>query len=152
MPAQISRQIQVLGQSIKEQEACIALGIRPGTQLAPILLPDVLPPSRWTKNVAGGLVLDDDEQEGTGATSTTLGILVDEAEQPVKRSKTRKGRRPAATDDPGTGKTTSLKITLPAMYDNRLYCYCHKPSDGEVSNMLLTPIVAHSPPTDGCLR
>jgi len=146
LPAQISRQIQVLGQSIKEQEACIALGIRPGTQLAPILLPDVLPPSRWTKNVAGGLVLDDDEQEGTGATPTTLGILVDEAEQPVKRPKARKGRRPAAIEDPGTGKTTSLKITLPAMYDNRLYCYCHKPSDGEVSNMLLTPIVAHSPP------
>lgn len=135
LPPQISRQIQVLGQSTKEQEASIALGVRPGTQLAPIILPDVAPPSRWTKNIAGGLVLDDDEQEGTGKPPTALGLLVDEAEQPIKGPKTRKGKRSSAhaTEGIGTGRTTTLKITLPAMYDNRLYCYCHKPSDGEAS-------------------
>ncbi|KAJ3788763.1 hypothetical protein GGU10DRAFT_306406 [Lentinula aff. detonsa] len=122
----ISRQIQVLGQSIKEQEASIALGIRPGTQLAPILLPDVAPPSRWTKNTAGGLVLDDDD-EPVDKNPTTLGIPADEAEKQTKRStRSRKGKQS------GADQSMSLKITLPAMYDNRLYCYCNKPSDGEM--------------------
>jgi hypothetical protein len=126
----ISRQIQVLGQSIKEQEASIALGTRPGTQLAPILLPDIAPPSRWTKNITGTLVLDDDEPENqTGEAPTTLGILVDDTEQPIKRPRGRKGKRPTVVNN---DSITSLKITLPAMYDNRLYCYCHKPSDGEM--------------------
>ncbi|KAJ3937418.1 MAG: hypothetical protein NXY57DRAFT_956396 [Lentinula lateritia] len=127
----ISRQIQVLGQSIKEQEASIALGIRPGTQLAPILLPDVAPPSRWTKNTAGGLVLDDDEdEESVKAIPTTQGDLVVEAERPSKRStRARRGKRSSVL---GTDQPMSLKITLPAMYDNRLYCYCNKPSDGEM--------------------
>ncbi|KAJ4488305.1 hypothetical protein J3R30DRAFT_3363914 [Lentinula aciculospora] len=124
----ISRQIQVLGQSIKEQEASIALGIRPGTQLAPILLPDVAPPSRWTKNAAGGLVLDDDEPAEENP--TTSGIPSNETENPTKRStRARKGKHPVAL---GTEQSMSLKITLPAMYDNRLYCYCNKPSDGEM--------------------
>lgn len=129
----------MLGQSIKEQEASIALGIRPGTQLAPILLPDVLPPSRWKKDTSGGLVLEDDEQE-TEETPTTLGVLVDETDQPIKRPKTRKGKRPAANTNQilGVGRTTSLKITLPAMYDHRIYCYCHKPSEGEVSVTFVT--------------
>ncbi|KAJ3821027.1 hypothetical protein EV361DRAFT_497074 [Lentinula raphanica] len=121
----ISRQIQVLRQSIKEQETSIALGIRPGTQLAPILLPDVAPPSRWTKNTTGGLVLDDDD-EPLEVNPTTLGIPADEPEPPTKRpARSRKGKRAAADQQ------TSLKITLPAMHD-RLYCYCNKPSDGEM--------------------
>ncbi|KIK63792.1 hypothetical protein GYMLUDRAFT_40869 [Collybiopsis luxurians FD-317 M1] len=133
----ISRQIQVLAQSIKEQEASIALGTRPGTQLAPILLPDVAPPSRWTKNVTGTLVLDDDEPLGkVEETPTTLGIVVDETEQPQhSKRRGRKGRRPTMRlfEDSATGQTQthSLKITLPAM-DNRLYCYCRKPSAGEM--------------------
>ncbi|KAF9070356.1 hypothetical protein BDP27DRAFT_1323898 [Rhodocollybia butyracea] len=126
----ISRQIQVLGQSIKEQEASIALGARPGTQLAPVLLPEVAPPSRWTRNVAGRLVLDDDEPEDGIEVPTTVGILVDEIEQPpIKRTRGRKGRRSTEkeTDDYGEN-TLSLKITLPATR----WCYCHKPSDGEM--------------------
>ncbi|KAF5391860.1 hypothetical protein D9757_001658 [Collybiopsis confluens] len=130
----ISRQIQVLAQSIKEQEASIALGTRPGTQLAPILLPDVAPPSRWTKGVAGTLVLDEDPENAEDA-PTTVGVVVEETEQPqpTKRRGGRKGKRPAIKPSEGSGaeQNTSLKITLPAM-DNRLYCYCHKPSAGEM--------------------
>lgn len=144
----------MLGQSIKEQEASIALGIRPGTQLAPILLPDVLPPSRWKKDTSGGLVLEDDEQESEEA-PTTLGVLVDETDQPNKRPKMRKGKRPVADTNQilGVGRTTSLKITLPAMHDHRIYCYCHKPSEGEVSAFLIHSCCCSSyHPLDGCMR
>lgn len=45
---QVDRHIRLLDQAIKEQEAAISLGVRPGTHLAPILLPDLVVP-RWAR-------------------------------------------------------------------------------------------------------
>lgn len=45
---QVDRQMRLLDQAIKEQEAAISLGVRPGTHLAPILLPDLIVP-RWAR-------------------------------------------------------------------------------------------------------
>ncbi|KAF9228622.1 hypothetical protein BS17DRAFT_877256 [Gyrodon lividus] len=44
----VDRHIRHLDQAIKEQEAAISLGMRPGTHLAPILLPDLIVP-RWAR-------------------------------------------------------------------------------------------------------
>ncbi|KAN0075307.1 hypothetical protein V8E55_011330 [Tylopilus felleus] len=44
----VDRHIRLLDQAIKEQEAAISLGVRPGTHLAPILLPDLVVP-RWAR-------------------------------------------------------------------------------------------------------
>ncbi|KIJ69632.1 hypothetical protein HYDPIDRAFT_106275 [Hydnomerulius pinastri MD-312] len=44
----VDRHIRLLDQAIKEQEAAISLGMRPGTHLAPILLPDLVVP-RWAR-------------------------------------------------------------------------------------------------------
>ncbi|KAF8558431.1 hypothetical protein OG21DRAFT_1504175 [Imleria badia] len=44
----VDRHIRLLDQAIKEQEASISLGVRPGTHLAPILLPDLVVP-RWAR-------------------------------------------------------------------------------------------------------
>lgn len=44
----MDRHIRLLDQAIKEQEAAISLGVRPGTHLAPILLPDLVVP-RWAR-------------------------------------------------------------------------------------------------------
>ncbi|KAH0830424.1 hypothetical protein J3R83DRAFT_1819 [Lanmaoa asiatica] len=44
----VDRHIRFLDQGIKEQEAAISLGVRPGTHLAPILLPDLVVP-RWAR-------------------------------------------------------------------------------------------------------
>lgn len=45
----VDRQIRLLDQAIKEQEAAISLGMRPGTHLAPILLPDIVAVPRWAR-------------------------------------------------------------------------------------------------------
>ncbi|KAF9239622.1 hypothetical protein BU15DRAFT_46599 [Melanogaster broomeanus] len=44
----VDRHIRLLDQAIKEQQAAISLGMRPGTHLAPILLPDLVVP-RWAR-------------------------------------------------------------------------------------------------------
>ncbi|KIM53233.1 hypothetical protein SCLCIDRAFT_1158449 [Scleroderma citrinum Foug A] len=44
----VDRQIKLLDQAIKEQEAAISLGMRPGTHLAPIPLPDIVEHSPLT--------------------------------------------------------------------------------------------------------
>ncbi|KAG9318296.1 hypothetical protein JVU11DRAFT_380 [Chiua virens] len=44
----VDRHIRLLDQAIKEQETAISLGVRPGTHLAPILLPDLVVP-RWAR-------------------------------------------------------------------------------------------------------
>jgi hypothetical protein len=49
---QADRHIRLLDQSIKEQEASIALGVRAGTHLAPILLPELIVPGSRAARVA----------------------------------------------------------------------------------------------------
>ncbi|EGO21649.1 hypothetical protein SERLADRAFT_417157, partial [Serpula lacrymans var. lacrymans S7.9] len=44
----VDRHIRLFDQAIKEQEASISLGVRAGTHLAPILLPDLVVP-RWAR-------------------------------------------------------------------------------------------------------
>jgi hypothetical protein len=69
---QVDRHIRLLDQSIKEQEASISLGVRPGTHLAPILLPElIVPGSRAARTVAHSPAPAPVEQGG----GMTLGIV-----------------------------------------------------------------------------
>ncbi|KAL0571670.1 hypothetical protein V5O48_010288 [Marasmius crinis-equi] len=146
----LERQIRVLGQSIKEQEMALSLGARPGTQLAPIILPDVMAPNpRWTRPPNETSVVDSDEEElangglyeadPTADEGTpTLGI-VDEAVNTTSSSQAPRGpgRRKKPTkkknqDNLAAEPPLKLKITLPPPVDSEKYCYCNQMSFGEM--------------------
>ncbi|KAK1222126.1 hypothetical protein PQX77_015054 [Marasmius sp. AFHP31] len=146
----LERQIRVLGQSIKEQEMALSLGARPGTQLAPIILPDVIGPApRWTRPTNDADDLDSDDEEvpdgdlyGTGPPAEegvpTLGI-VDEnpdptngAAQPARgRTSRRKSVNKKSQENVAAEPSLKLKITLPPL-DQQRYCYCDQISFGEM--------------------
>jgi len=58
----VDRHIRLLDQSIKEQEASISLGVRPGTHLAPIILPElIVPGSRAARAVHSPAPAEDED-------------------------------------------------------------------------------------------
>jgi hypothetical protein len=60
--SQVDRHIRLLDQSIKEQEASISLGVRPGTHLAPIILPElIVPGSRAARAVHSPAPAEDED-------------------------------------------------------------------------------------------
>uniref|UniRef100_A0A0W0F569 Inhibitor of growth protein N-terminal histone-binding domain-containing protein n=1 Tax=Moniliophthora roreri TaxID=221103 RepID=A0A0W0F569_MONRR len=131
----LERQIRALNQSIKEQELALSLGTRPGTQLAPILLPEVIVPvSRWTKRPNAMSDLDSDDEAPNGGLfdlnseqrdgPTTLGIVPADS-TPANRPQRRKGKGSNRNEPP-----PKLKITLPASAPE-LFCYCRGVSWGE---------------------
>jgi hypothetical protein len=89
---QVDRHIRLLDQSIKEQEVSISLGVRPGTHLAPILLPElIVPGSRAARAMAHSPPLAPAEEED----GMTLGMAGDEGGevQPQRRGRVaKKGR------------------------------------------------------------
>ncbi|KAG1883081.1 hypothetical protein F4604DRAFT_1984955 [Suillus subluteus] len=125
-------------QAIKEQEASISLGIRPGTHLAPILLPDLVVP-RW--NVAlrphfprrpPAILLP---QESIEELST-------ESARPGRGRKARKKSEPESETPPPLPEevlkipairtTRSVKLKIPAQAqadpNEPRYCYCNQVS------------------------
>ncbi|KAK7060809.1 hypothetical protein VNI00_000542 [Paramarasmius palmivorus] len=147
----LERQIRALNQSIKEQELALSLGTRPGTQLAPILLPEIAPVSRWTKpsNPTSDIDSDDDLPNGglfepdgeQGDTITTLGVVSDDPGGGRKR-----GKRA------GNNRSEKLKIKLPASAaaanSNEIYCYCRMTSWGEVNSSVFVPCQTRLRSTD----
>ncbi|EEB99403.1 hypothetical protein MPER_00927, partial [Moniliophthora perniciosa FA553] len=134
---QLERQIRALNQSIKEQELALSLGKRPGTQLAPILLPEVIvPASRWTKRPNAMSDLDSDDEAPNGGLfdpngeqrdgPTTLGIVPADS-TPASRRQRRKFKSSHRNEPP-----PKLKITLPASAAPELFCYCRTISWGEM--------------------
>jgi len=117
---QVERHIRILDQSIKEQKASIAKGAsHPAIHLPELVVP------RWQGRPTRAALSDDDDD-----------LLPDSAAPPApavpetSRSKSKKkGKsRAAAVEDPA-----QLTITLPATQANEeLYCYCDRPSFGEV--------------------
>ncbi|KAF7971640.1 hypothetical protein HWV62_20676 [Athelia sp. TMB] len=136
----VDRHIRLLDQAIKEQEANIALGVRPGTHLAPIILPDlVIPGSRPARAQSSG---QEDNVDG----GMTLGMLgaVDEVAPPQRRGKAgKKGRGKAIRDvtamdvDPPPVRRLKMKGPVeeppPVAPDEQRYCYCNQISFGEAS-------------------
>ncbi|KAG7093498.1 hypothetical protein E1B28_007173 [Marasmius oreades] len=144
----LERQIRVLGQSIKEQEMALSLGARPGTQLAPILLPEVIAPlPRWTKPVTNTEDMDSDDDEiangslydanpATGDGTTTLGIVDDNmsslTQSTFSRKKNRKKKFGNKKSQEHPDVKRPLTITLPPADSEKKYCHCNRVSFGEM--------------------
>lgn len=149
MYLQVDRHIRLLDQSIKEQEASIALGVRPGTHLAPIILPEIIVPgSRPARPVHSSPM----PEEADGDEEPTLGMVGgDEPGEVPARPRGRGGRKgrgrprketeidevPVTTRSRSHGGgTRSSKVTvpeeLPPAPEEERYCYCNQVSFGEV--------------------
>lgn len=142
--SQVDRHIRLLDQAIKEQEASISLGIRPGTHLAPILLPDLVVP-RWvrptrtehspTPSLSPELSTIPLPQESTEELST-------DPARPGRGRKARKKPEPESETPPplpeevlkipATRTTRSVKLKIPAQAqadpNEPRYCYCNRVS------------------------
>ncbi|KII88868.1 hypothetical protein PLICRDRAFT_175126 [Plicaturopsis crispa FD-325 SS-3] len=143
----IDRHIRLLDQSISEQETSLSLGIRPGTQPAPIVLPELVVP-RWVRaahaersptpsfgvdDASGNVgpenpsevVPDDTGNVSSGPGRRRKGV--------ARRGKDKKTDNEAAPTATGGGRRTvkSVKLSLPTE-EERPYCYCHQPSYGEM--------------------
>ncbi|KAG1879421.1 hypothetical protein C8R48DRAFT_685612 [Suillus tomentosus] len=139
----VDRHIRLLDQAIKEQEASISLGIRPGTHLAPILLPDLVVP-RWVRPTRM-------ERSPTPSLSPELStILLQESTEELSTESARPGRgrkarkKPEPESDtppplpeevlkiPATRTTRSVKLKIPAQAqadpNEPRYCYCNQVS------------------------
>ncbi|KAG1904030.1 uncharacterized protein F5891DRAFT_946500 [Suillus fuscotomentosus] len=139
----VDRHIRLLDQAIKEQEASISLGIRPGTHLAPILLPDLVVP-RWVRPTRM-------ERSPTPSLSPELStILLQESTEELSTESARPGRgrkarkKPEPKSEtppplpeevlkiPATRTTRSVKLKIPAQAqadpNEPRYCYCNQVS------------------------
>ncbi|KAG1749142.1 uncharacterized protein EDB91DRAFT_836481 [Suillus paluster] len=143
----VDRHIRLLDQAIKEQEASISLGIRPGTHLAPILLPDLVVP-RWarptriehspTPSLSLELPADPLPQDLTDelhAESARLGRGRKARKKPEPQFETSPPPPEEVLRMPATRTTRSVKLKIPAQAGpadpNELrYCYCNQVSFG----------------------
>lgn len=139
----VDRHIRLLDQTIKEQEASISLGIRPGTHLAPILLPDLVVP-RWVRPTRI-------ERSPTPSLSPELPAILPqesteelstESARPGRGRKARKKSEPESETPPplpeevlkipATRTTRSVKLKIPAQAqadpNEPRYCYCNQVS------------------------
>ncbi|KAJ7074412.1 hypothetical protein C8F01DRAFT_1100433 [Mycena amicta] len=117
----VERNIRVVDHAIAEQEHAISLGARPGTHLAPVLLPELVMP-RWAKPARISLSPDLDE---------ALGGTPKPANQP--RKKGRKGRNKKNTTEEFSPLPRPDPPVIPNPDPNeRRYCYCDQVSFGEM--------------------
>ncbi|KAG5221746.1 phd-finger protein [Salix suchowensis] len=139
----IDRQIRQIDQAIKEQEVAISLGSRPGTSLAPVILPDLAAVSRWSRVThveisdeegEAPLPLQDDEGMVLGVTTSA----------PGKRRRGRPKGQLKVTEaqglvgaEPHRRETRSLKILppKPPNDDEDVYCLCQGSKEDAVSQL-----------------
>jgi hypothetical protein len=161
--SQVDRHIRLLDQSVKEHEASISLGVRPGTHLAPILLPElIVPGSRAARAVVHGPAAPAPEDDGGGLTLGMVGGDEDDEVHPQRRGRaTKKGRGRKKEDtvlileaeqagsrnrsknrNRSRGTVRSLRLNGPAPKeqippppDEERYCYCNQVSFGEVRGL-----------------
>ncbi|KAI6043109.1 hypothetical protein EDC04DRAFT_2654658 [Pisolithus marmoratus] len=149
----VDRHIRLLDQAIKEQEAAISLGMRPGTHLAPILLPDIVAVPRWARpsrvehsplalTPEPEAAIDDHIVKEIAAVPSaspvskkSKKIVIHEPEPPTapvapataEAPKTRRGVRLTMPSQPTPeGPPTSIDA------NEKRYCYCHQVSFGTV--------------------
>ncbi|OJA11611.1 hypothetical protein AZE42_01946 [Rhizopogon vesiculosus] len=149
----VDRHIRLLDQAIKEQEASISLGTRPGTHLAPILLPDLVVP-RWARPTR----VEHSPTPSLSPEPTTVPLPQEPTEElyvePARPGRGRKARKkpepqsetpPPPPEEvlkmPATRTTRSVKLKIPVQADPKgpqiagdpnepRYCYCNQVSYG----------------------
>lgn len=137
----VDRHIRLLYQAIKDQEALITLGARPG-HLEPGNL-SKLTVGRWVKPARATLSpIDGDDLDERPDDIQEPGDDPSEAFRRLQISGTKKGRgrTKQQSDEIHTALTPPLTITLPAQVlpeQEEVYCYCKRGSFGEVGCCLL---------------
>ncbi|KAI5983849.1 hypothetical protein EDD15DRAFT_2178246 [Pisolithus albus] len=147
----VDRHIRLLDQAIKEQEAAISLGMRPGTHLAPILLPDIVAVPRWARpsHVEHSPLALTPEPEPAIDNHVMNDVATVASTSPVpKKSKKTAPHEPeppkapivpAVAEAPRTRR--GVRLTMPSQPtpegppisvdpNERRYCYCHQVSFG----------------------
>ncbi|KAJ7771879.1 hypothetical protein B0H16DRAFT_1515075 [Mycena metata] len=122
----VERSIRLIDQAIQEQEHAISLGARPGTRLAPILLPELVMP-RWSKPARVTLSPDLDDALGGGENKAP-------APSQQRRKKSKKGRKKDPVPNEAVVPPPRPKpphIPNPDPNEPR-YCYCDQVSFGEM--------------------
>ncbi|KAF9496042.1 hypothetical protein BDN71DRAFT_1446755 [Pleurotus eryngii] len=129
----IDRQIRQIDQAIKEQEVAISLGSRPGTSLAPVILPDLAAVSRWSR-VTHVEISDEEEGEAPLPLQDDEGMVLGvTTSAPGKRRRGRPKGQLKVTEaqglvgaEPHRRETRSLKILppKPPNDDEDVYCLC----------------------------
>ncbi|KAG2348605.1 hypothetical protein BDR05DRAFT_987106 [Suillus weaverae] len=140
----VDRHIRLLDQAIKEQEASISLGIRPGTHLAPILLPDLVVP-RWVRPTRiersptpslspelSAILLPQESTEELSIDSGRPGRGRKARKKPEPESETPPPLPEEVLKIPATRTTRSVKLKIPAQAqadpNEPRYCYCNQVS------------------------
>ena len=142
---QVDRQIRLLDQAIKEQEAAISLGMRPGMHLAPIPLLDIVehsPLALTPKPEPSSTPIVFNEAIPVIPPSVKKGKRLishesewkEEAAIPAEASKTRRGvKLTLSAPPPGLSGGPPL---FPDPNEKR-YCYCNQVSFGTVGFMIV---------------
>ncbi|KNZ79384.1 hypothetical protein J132_10350 [Termitomyces sp. J132] len=137
----VDRHVRLLQQAIKDQEALITLGARPG-HLEPGNLSE-LTVGRWVKPARATLSPidgDDPDENFDGVQGAVTGDDPSEAFRGLQISGSKKGRGRAKStqqksEEVSVPSTPPLTITLPAQVppdQEEVYCYCKRGSFGEV--------------------
>lgn len=137
----MNRHACILEQAIKEQEASISSGARPG-HLAVLTLPELVPP-RWAQT-APATPTHDDETELMLGDEKPEDLDVGKSSEPPLEVKGRRrgfrGKRGKAAVPGGhfDGQGMSLTITLPgqAITGEETFCRCEGVSFGDVCFLL----------------
>lgn len=149
----MDRYIRLLDQSIKEEEASIALGARPGTHLAPIILPELTVPLTKPHNqpMPNSPFADSDDDSESGL-HLVAAASVAASRNPSKAGKNGKQKAKVVDTKTAAGKEKltirvppklpSAQFTVEPVADigtpgagepEPLYCFCQKPSYGDVN-------------------
>lgn len=147
----VDRHIRLLDQAIKEQEAAISLGMRPGTHLAPILLPDIVAVPRWARpsHVEHSPLALTPEPESAVDDHVVNEVATVASASPVsKKSKKTVPHEPEPPKTPIAPTVAEVprtrrgvRLTLPSQPtpegpptsvdpNEKRYCYCHQVSFG----------------------
>ncbi|KAJ7273399.1 hypothetical protein C8J57DRAFT_1129245 [Mycena rebaudengoi] len=118
----IERSIRLIDQAIQEQEHVITLGARPGTRLAPILLPELVVP-KWTKPLRVTLSPDAEDPEEKAPRNKNI----------IKKRKSKKGRKKEDVESDTVPLRRPTPPVIPNADPNEVrYCYCDQVSFGEM--------------------
>ncbi|KAI6150939.1 hypothetical protein BKA82DRAFT_4121814 [Pisolithus tinctorius] len=148
----VDRHIRLLDQAIKEQEAAISLGMRPGTHLAPILLPDIVAVPRWARpshveHSPLALTPEPEPPVDGHVVVSEVGPLASASPVPKKLKKIvfHEPETPEAPIPPAVAEAPrtrrGVRLTMPSQPtpqgppisadpNERRYCYCHQVSFG----------------------
>ncbi|KAJ7734927.1 hypothetical protein DFH07DRAFT_116772 [Mycena maculata] len=118
----VKRNIRLIDQAIQKQEHLISLGARPGTHLAPIILPEIVMPR-----------LDKPSRESTRSPNLDEAFGGEDHPPKQRRKKGRRKKKEASSGEAAAPLPRPKPPVIPNPDPNEeRYCYCDQVSFGEV--------------------